>query len=466
MRNIALFAAVVLLAGCTTFQAKPLNPSSTASAFEGRTLNNTGLRAFLEKNLRHPIFPWPPASWDLRMLTLTAFYYHPDLDVARAAWQVKEAGVITAGERPNPGAGFTPQYHANPRGLAPWTLSFFLDIPIETAGRRGYRIARAGHLSDAARMEIADTAWQVRSRLRKDLLSLYALVKREQILQEELELQRKIVRIFRERFATGEESQYALTSSVITMEKTALSLSSVRKDEIQARVSFAGSMGIPEEALKGVHISFGSMEKVDAGLYSAEVRREALLNRADLLAKLSEYQAIQADLRLEIARQYPDIHLGPAYTWDQGDNEWSLGAALILPLLNRNEGPIAEARARRKEKASEFIALQARIIEDTGRAFAGYKGSLKLLETADSLLARQGKIFRAAEERFRAGQTDLLAVTEARIELVSARLSRLDALVTAQESVGRLEDAVQKPLNRQDIFPETAISYQGAGTKK
>jgi outer membrane protein, heavy metal efflux system len=457
MKIISLLPAIALLAGCTTFNAKPLNPSSTAAAFEGRSLNNTGLRKYIEKHFHQDITPWPPASWDLAMLTVTAFYYHPDLDVARAAWELREAGITTAGERPNPAAGFTPQYHANPAGLTPWTLTFFVDIPVETAGKRGYRIAGAKHLSAAARMEIANTAWQVRSRLRRDLLSLYGLIQKERILREELSLQERVVRIYRERLAAGEDSRFALTSSLIVLDKTTLFLSRTRKDEVQARVDLAASMGVPVDALRGIDISFRSMAKVDAGLYSEEIRREALLNRADILAKLAEYEAAQASLRLEIARQYPDIHLGPAYAWDQGDNEWSLGAALTLPVFNRNQGPIAEARARRKEKAAEFIALQTRVIEDADRAFEGYNASLKVLETADSLLSRQKKKIEAAKARFGAGQTDSLALMEAGQELISARLSRLEALIMAQTAVGSLEDAVQRPLNSIDGLPPDAM---------
>lgn len=458
MTNIALFAVFLLLTGCATFHEKPLNPSSTASAFEERTMNSSSLRDFLEKRLNRKIMPWPPSSWDLTMLTLTAFYYHPDLDVARAAWEEKKAGIITAGERPNPDAGFTPQYHANPGGLAPWTLTFFLDIPVETAGKRGYRVERAKHLSDAARMQIANTAWQVRSRLRRDLLSLYTLVEREHLLREELSLQEDIVSIFSKRLTAGESSRFALTSSVIAMEKTSLALAGTRKEKAQARVSLAGSLGLPASALSGINLSFRSMERVNAGLYSAEVRREALLNRPDILSKLSEYQAAQSALQLEIARQYPDIHLGPAYAWDQGDNEWSIGVALKLPLLSRHEGPIAEATARRKEKAAEFAALQAGVIEEADRAFEGYKASLQVLTTADSLLSQQEKNFNSAETRFRAGQTDRLAVLEARQELISARLSRLDALVMAQTAAGKLEDAVEMPLNGLDSFPPAAMA--------
>ena len=79
-----------------------------------------GLKAFLEKNLNRELNPWPAAKWDFEMLTLAAFYYHPSLDVARAVWAEARAGIVTAGARPNPTVGFTPQYVFNPDGLPPW----------------------------------------------------------------------------------------------------------------------------------------------------------------------------------------------------------------------------------------------------------------------------------------------------------------------------------------------------------
>ncbi|MGE5300064.1 MAG: hypothetical protein ACM3MB_03760 [Acidobacteriota bacterium] len=62
---------------------------------------------------------------------------------------------------------------------------FSLDIPVETAGKRGYRIEKAAHLSTAARMNIAETAWRVRSRLRNTLLSLFFAAETKRILGEQ-----------------------------------------------------------------------------------------------------------------------------------------------------------------------------------------------------------------------------------------------------------------------------------------
>jgi outer membrane protein TolC len=97
-----------------------------------------------------------------------------------------------------------------------------------------------------------------------------------------------------------------------------------------------------------------------------------LQGRSDIQSALAEYAAAEADLQLQIAKQYPDVHLSPGYQYDQGDNKWSLGVTFELPLLNQNQGPIAEARARRLESAARFTELQAKVIGEIDRASAAY----------------------------------------------------------------------------------------------
>jgi len=107
-RNPVYLYAVVLaiagstpgfLTGCVHYKPQPLNPAATLSTLEARSTTDQQLRAFLQTN--HVALTDPP-RWDLRALTLTAFYFHPDLDDARAAAAVSKGHVITAGERPNP----------------------------------------------------------------------------------------------------------------------------------------------------------------------------------------------------------------------------------------------------------------------------------------------------------------------------------------------------------------------------
>lgn len=157
-----------------------------------------------------------------------------------------------------------------------------------------------------------------------------------------------------------------------------------------------------------------------------------MLNRPDILSAIEEYAAAQEALQLEIAKQYPDIHIGPGYSWDQEANKWSLGFSLSLPVFNRNQGPIAEAEARCREAEAVFIALQSRIIGEIDRAFAGYCSVLQKLETADSLQSTKKKQLQSIQAMFNAGETDRLSLLGIQSELYSIALLRLDALANSQ----------------------------------
>src|SRR5258706_12129798 len=119
---VTFYLSATALAGCVTFHPKPILPDQTAARFEARSLNDPGLRHFVEQSLGRSFPTWPPPVWNLDLLTLTAFYYHPDLDIARAQWGVARAGRKTAGERPNPVFTFGPQnWVANsPADISPW----------------------------------------------------------------------------------------------------------------------------------------------------------------------------------------------------------------------------------------------------------------------------------------------------------------------------------------------------------
>jgi cobalt-zinc-cadmium efflux system outer membrane protein len=451
---VLTFTVFFLTVSCARFHSKPISPAQTALAFESRTLEQTKLKEFLEKNLHREIAPWPPSSWDFTTLTLAAFYYHPDLDVARAKCEIAEAGIITAGSIPNPNVDFIPQYATNAASsVSPWILSLTLDIPVETAGKRGYRIAQAEHLSRAARLDIATVAWEVRGRLRKSLLGFYAADQTEIILKRELAIQEDLVKLMERRLAVGEVSQPDVTLAHISVDQVRVSLREVEKQKAEAYVQIANALGLPMIALNGVEIAFAFLERSPPEIPSADVQRQALLNRADILSALSEYAASQSALQLQIAKQYPDIHLGPGYEYDQGENKWAIGVSVTLPVFNQNQGPIAEAEARRKGVEARFIALQAQVIGEVDGALAGYRAALKKLEVADSLVCDKEKQVRSVQAMFNVGEADRLALLSVRLQLVTTMLSRLNALVEAQQSLGLLEDALQRPLDPLESFP-------------
>lgn len=446
----------ILLVGCTQFESRPLSANEAAVAFESRTLSDAGLQAFMEAGLHRKVTPWPPKVWDFEALTLAALYYHPDLDVARAQREIAEAGEITAAQRPNPTVSFVPTRVTNAAsGVSPWIMGWSFTIPIETAGKRGYRIAQTGQLSEAARLKIALAAWQVRSRLRASLLNLSAAMQTEALRTQQLAHHEEYVRLLEHRLNVGAVSRPEFTQWHLLREQIRLALREAERQTTESRVQLANALGMPVAALAFVELSFEALERSPAPetLSPAEIRQQALFNRPDILAALAEYEASQSALQLEIARQYPDVNLGPGYKWDQGDHQWTLGLSMTIPILHQNQGPIAVAEAQRQAASVRFAALQARVVGEVDQTLAGAIAASQKLTTAEDWVKTQEKQRHSAEALFQAGETDRLALISAQLEYTNAAIARLDTLVRAQQALGLLEDAMQRPVDTEMPAP-------------
>ena len=453
-----IFAAT-LLAGCATFHPQPISPEKTAAAFDARSLTNENLRAFLETN--RVALPAPGEAWNLKQLTLAAFYYQPALSEARAELQAAQAAKITAGERPNPTVTVTPGYDSQIPGTpSPWIVPVSVDIPIETAGKRAKRLAEAEYSAEAERWNLVGMVWQVRSQVRMALLDFYSARETESLLDRQESAQSNVVRLLDGQLVAGAVSSYEVAQAHTALAAAQLARQDAAGKLNQARVELAHALGVPTRALDGVEFSFAELDQFPSDLTQPEVRRQALLNRADVRGALAEYAASQSALQLEIANQYPDINLGPGYGWNTGnagDNEWELGITVTLPVLNHNQGPVAEAEAKRAQAAAHFLKVQADAVAGIDGALAGYRAALQQIATAKTLLDDSQKQLDSIRAQAQAGEIDPLAVANAEVEYATGEQNRLNAMIQAQQALGQLEDAVQNSLT---LPPETIDAAQ------
>ena len=84
----------------------------------------------------------------------------------------------------------------------------------------------------------------------------------------------------------------------------------------------------------------------------------ALTHRADVLAALAEYAAAEALLRSEIAKQYPDIHLNPGYSFDTGAwEELEAHAPEVVSVGRYSTGIATDAGARAFEAGKNRVMV-------------------------------------------------------------------------------------------------------------
>jgi cobalt-zinc-cadmium efflux system outer membrane protein len=439
-------------AGCKHFQPKDISAQHQLEQLESRTLEDEGLRSFLRTNAPSVLEKVESKPWDLNSLTWAAIYFHPSMEVARAQWQVAQSGVKTAGGRPNPTVTITPEYNFSASGVSPWLPAVNFDIPVETAGKRSHRITRAEHLAEVAKFNMAVTAWQIRSNLRNSLASFAAVTRRTEILQRQLEVQNQIVKLLEGRVAAGAIAAIEVTSARVAATRALSDLAEARRLSSEGRALIAEAIGIPLSALEKVRLQPDAQALDLRQLTSSELRRAALTSRADLLAALAEYAASQSTLQLEIAKQYPDIHIGTGYQWDQGENKWALGITAEIPVLNRNQGPIAEAEARRAEAAARFTALQAKVFAEIQRASASLAAAREQITLLESARQAQQKALASLQASLKAGAADQFDVATGELELHASELAVFDTNLKLQQAVAQLEDALQQPFDALQVL--------------
>jgi cobalt-zinc-cadmium efflux system outer membrane protein len=443
-------AVLFCLTGCAVqkYHAVSIDANVTAARFESRNLADPGLKAFEEENLGHVISPWPPESWDLQTLSLAALYFNPALESARARIASTKAALVTAGARPNPTLSIAP-------GIpSPYLLTLDFAIPIETAGKRTHRLQVAHSIDQAARFDLADSAWTIHSAVRTALLNYMLAIRTEELFRSEEKVRDDQVRILEEILSAGEIARQTVDLARSERNKTHLALVIAEGQATETKAALAAAVGIPLSAVQSLEFTWPGLETLPRAesLSFEEIKRQAVLNRLDLRRSLSQYAAAEAALQLEIAKQYPDINIGPGYTYEERHSFFTLGLSTTLPLFNRNEGPIAEAEAHRVEASTSFLERQAQAITRSERALAAYRSALNEQAEVQSLSKLQDSQLQLLQEAIRAGTDNRLNLDSVEIQSWVLTRAQLDALSRARKTFGELEDAIQRPLEPGEKF--------------
>jgi outer membrane protein TolC len=400
------------------------------------------------------VSPWPLKTWDLQTLSLAALYFNPALEAARARAAGAEAALVTAGARPNPSLSIAP-------GIpTPYLLTLDFAFPIETAGKRAHRIHVARSLDQAARFDLADSAWTVHSGVRIALLNYLLASRSLESFRSEEKVREDQLNILEQIFSVGEIPRQSVDLARIELSKVHMAISMAGGQVRETKAALAATVGLSVSALQLVDFSWPNLDAPPsaASLSPGEIQRDAVLNRLDLRRSLAQYAAAEAALQLEIAKQYPDINIGPGYTYEEKHSFFTVGFSTTVPLFNRNQGPIAEAEARRKEAAAAFLESQAQIIAKSERALSVYAAALEELAEAASLRKLQETQLQIMRQTIHAGADNRLSLDNVEIQSWVLARAQLDALARAQRALGELEDAVQRPLDPGEMFTITPES--------
>ncbi len=352
----------------------------------------------------------------------------PELAQARAMVEAAAGRARQAGAWPNPEAILGAQqqpFSGNQPNDKEFVGGVGQTLPLSQ------RLAKARQAEQWER-EVRARGWEVKRRdIRKRVHSAFATaLYQEKAYQAQAEIQRsaeKMVATTQARVDAGDAPPEDLARAEMDRARSTVELTRAGSLREQALVGLAGAIG-------DAGLVIGSL----SGGLDATFEIPALESLAASLATQPEHVLAEADLRARSARvdlakaeRIPDVRVELLYHRLEASqaNTWDVGLSIPLPLFNRNQGRLQEARA---EAAAAEARARMTQSELAGRLREGHLRLTMALAASRAMehdvLTRAETVRRTAEARYAAGDIGLAEVLPVRREWAALQLSYLESL--------------------------------------
>jgi cobalt-zinc-cadmium efflux system outer membrane protein len=436
----ALAALPALLAACHGYEPAPLD---SAAIFAAETARRT---ATADPPLREPNAA--PAGIDLAQADAWLREHSPIVRLARAHAATSAARAREDEPWPDPELQVGPQFAFGDdvaAGRASPFASLALRIPL------GERLAAAGDL-DRARAEVQriDSLLTLREQqlaLRAEWIALLAARARAGLADETAALAAR-AHAFAERlvdagsFGAADAATTALEATLRAGEAL-----DARTELGAAECTVARRTGVDESRFARVQGELPSAPALDVAV--ERLRDLAALHTPALLRARGGYALAERMLRLEVAKQVPDLELSPSFSDEPGEdkNVFALGIGLRLPLFDGNQKAIREAEAARDEARVAYETAVATTLAELARATRALHDARARRSAAEAeLFPTAVRAVELAQRAVQAGEANVLLLVESERALARAKRTVLDAGVYELEAWLALERNLGIPL--------------------
>ncbi len=459
LRRLRLTAATLVagtLAGCVSAPPAPIDPAHTAERLTTRSLDDPRIaRALTSAGLPSP----QEAGWSLDSLTAAAWTLRPEVAAAAADVAAANAAQRVAGQLPNPVLSLGPAYlsHNANANVSPWVMAASLGFTIETGGKRAIRKAQARAALQVLQWQSAETLWQTRQDVRKALLEWQLAGLSLALAEQEAALRADISNWVDTEIRFGAAAQPERLTAQTGLAQAQAQLRTARGELAAAQAALAASLGVVTENLPLERVQPVALDSLPdpAATPRARWREWSVLNRLSINRALADYQVAEQELRMAVAKQYPDISFGPGYTYDKGDSVITLALGLTLPVLHTERAQINAALAARQKVATHFEVTQGQALAQVDTALARYIAAYASLEQTRKAEAAVATAVSSAQRRLNEGAADRGELLSAQLASVTARRATLDAVRSATSALELLEESVQRP-----VWPLSKLTVQ------
>ena len=391
----------------------------------------------------------------------TAMHNNRDLQAARYIVESARARLLQAGLPSNPRLNLGGSNDFLFQNAGEYIASVGISQKFPVAGR----IARQ---KDVARVDIALSLSEISQAERnlaaevaKRFYQALVLDRQIQVRDRLISIDQDLVRVSRDRFRVAEVSELDVNTAQLELQRLeqerALLLNQRAQKWTQLNQLLGRHAGTPL-SLDDVLPAIPTLPPL-----SDELDRSLAL-RPDLQAALLSADRAQADLALAKAQRWEDWTIGVGL--EQGrrviegappqpsDRLLGLSLSIPLPLLNKNQGRIAEAATAETQAHVRIEALKLSIANEVTSAYSEVERLRAAVQQyEDGMLKLSDRNVRLAQQGYDMGQTPILSVVQAQRQQSDLHIAYQNVLGQYLQALVALHTAVGDYVERTP-FPE------------
>ena len=314
---------------------------------------------------------------------------------------------------------------------------------VEWAGQRGARVRAAGFGVQRADLTVRNAARITVGDVSNSYFDTYAARQRLQLAEELLNLNEQLLRAVRIQLREGEVSALEANLAEVELGRARARVLAARRELTSAELQLKRLIGFsPDQPIR-------LPGAVPAAAPAPATGRDSLValalgRRPDLIARRTAVMESQALSDLARREGRPNVSVGvlARREGDGGDPSVGLGVSVPFPVLNRNQGRLAEQQARTSQAELQARAVELAVRTEVTDALRTYQTATEE-ETvyAASVLQPTRENRALLEIAYREGKIDLATLLLVRNQLLDAELGYWDTWLAQRRAQVFLEVA-------------------------
>jgi len=448
LKKNSLALLVFFLTACSfiDYKEKSIDINEVHQKNKQTNFNDSEFLVYLkEHNFDEASVPFK--SWGIDELLITQKYFNLQLKTADLELEYIESNEKIASLRPLSSIGAL--YERGDVGdRSENFFKFGYTFTYETANKRLIRYELAFNETQIALLDKELIHWKLRKSLIVNLTEYINNQDLIQILKNKIRLQQSIVHMIQKRLNYGIASKVDVMRERIKFNSIQKELVKYQNLQLNITKKMATLVGLSLEQFNLVAIDIKkTKDKLTSNLSryftyidQTKMHSIALQNRIDLRQKLANYAIAEANLKLEIAKQYPDMTFTPAYIYDFGYNVWGLGIQSLLMTTERNKAYINRATLFRELEASKVKDFELEVNNQVEELSLSIQKNKEHELAAKKSLASKNLLISQLQERFRQGQIgrmelekEMFALLDIDLEVYRATQATIQLGVVAED---------------------------------